>query len=176
MGIANAWKRTPRPWRPRRRGTFIGMPVLLLAAAIGAAGYYGFAARGGALPHSGKHNIERQYARFAACGSFTRNNCVIDGDTFVLDGEKIRIADIDAPEASGAQCASEAALARRATARLRELLNEGAFELHAYRSRDTDRYGRKLRVVLRDGSSIGDRLIAEGLARRWTGRRLPWCA
>jgi micrococcal nuclease len=152
------------------------MPVLLLAAAIGAAGYYGFAARGGALPHSGKHNIERQYARFAACGSFTRNNCVIDGDTFVLDGEKIRIADIDAPEASGAQCASEAALARRATARLRELLNEGAFELQAYRSRDTDRFGRKLRVVLRDGSSIGDKLIAEGLARRWTGRRLPWCA
>jgi micrococcal nuclease len=152
------------------------MPVLLLAAAIGAAGYYGFAARGGALPNFGWQTAHKQNARFNACGYLTRNNCVVDGDTFVLDGERIRIADIDAPETSGAQCASEAALAARATARLRELLNEGAFELQAYRSRDADRYGRKLRVVLRDGSSIGDKLIAEGLARRWTGRRLPWCA
>ena len=41
--------------------------------------------------------------------------------------------------------------------------------------RDTDRYGRKLRVVERDGVSLGETLVAEGLARRWEGRRRPWC-
>ena len=41
---------------------------------------------------------------------------------------------------------------------------------------DEDRYGRKLRVVVRDGWSLGETLVSEGLARRWTGRRLPWCA
>jgi len=55
------------------------------------------------------------------------------------------------------------------------LLNDGPFELQSFQSRDTDRYGRKLRIVIRDGVSIGERLVAEGLARRWTGRRMPWC-
>jgi endonuclease YncB( thermonuclease family) len=41
--------------------------------------------------------------------------------------------------------------------------------------RDEDRYGRKLRVVQRDGRSIADTLIAEGLARRWDGARRSWC-
>jgi len=99
---------------------------------------------------------------------------IIDGDTFWLEGEKIRVADIDTPELRG-RCAEEKALAVRATERMEALLNEGPFELHRV-GRDEDRYGRKLRVVTRDGRSLGDRLVAEGLARTWTGRREPWCA
>ena len=99
---------------------------------------------------------------------------IVDGDTFWLGGEKIRVADIDTPELRG-RCAEEKALAVRATDRMEALLNEGPFELHRV-GRDEDRYGRKLRVVTRDGRSLGDRLVAEGLARTWTGRREPWCA
>lgn len=99
---------------------------------------------------------------------------VIDGDTFDYEGERIRIADIDTPEVR-ARCDEEAELAARATDRLEELLSEGPFELESLSSRDEDRYGRKLRVVTRDGRSIGDRLVAEGLARTWSGRREPWC-
>jgi endonuclease YncB( thermonuclease family) len=54
------------------------------------------------------------------------------------------------------------------------LLAAGPFELRML-GRDVDRYGRKLRVVVRDGRSLGDQLVAEGLARTWTGRREPWC-
>lgn len=154
----------------RRRSALPNLWVLLLAAVVGAAGYYGFSHDGVARPR-----LDAKSQRFGTCGYLSRDNCVIDGDTFYLAGDKIRVADIDAPETGGAQCASEAALGARATSRLRELLNQGPFELRGYQSRDQDQYGRKLRIVMRDGRSLGDMLVAEGLARRWTGRRMPWC-
>lgn len=101
---------------------------------------------------------------------------VIDGDTFVYAGTRIRIADIDTPEVRG-RCPEESALAARATRRLNGLLAQGPFEFHSLPSgRDEDRYGRKLRIVTRGGQSLGDVLVAEGLARTWSGRREPWCA
>lgn len=111
---------------------------------------------------------------FVICES-VRDTCVVDGDTFWLEGTKIRIADIDTPEISEPKCASERALGEKAKHRLRELLNSGRFQLMAWENRDEDKYGRKLRVVMRDGRSIGDQLVSEGLARTWTGRRQPWC-
>ena len=112
--------------------------------------------------------------RFEVCG-ITRSTCVVDGDTFWLEGEKIRIADIDTPEISEPKCDSEYELGMKATYRLRDLLNEGAFEVRPIGNRDEDRFGRKLRVVVRGGRSLGDQLVSEGLARTWTGRREPWC-
>jgi endonuclease YncB( thermonuclease family) len=100
---------------------------------------------------------------------------VIDGDTFDYDGVRIRVADIDTPEVHG-RCTYETELAARATRRMRALLAAGPFELRPLASgRDEDRYGRKLRIVTRGGRSLGDQLVAEGLARTWTGRREPWC-
>ena len=34
---------------------------------------------------------------FTMCGSFRRDDCIVDGDTFHFGGETIRVADIDAP-------------------------------------------------------------------------------
>lgn len=99
---------------------------------------------------------------------------MVDGDTFWVDGEKIRIADIDAPETHQPRCVAEKALGDAATERLHALLNAGPFVL-ASTDRDTDRYGRKLRIVMRHGASIGEELVAEGLARAWDGARHPWC-
>ena len=112
---------------------------------------------------------------FGTCAGGARTNCVVDGDTFWMDGEKIRIADIDTPETHPSRCAAEAALGDRATVRLRVLLNDGPFALESI-DRDTDRYGRKLRIVTRGGASIGDTLVREGLARPYAGGRRPWCA
>ena len=113
--------------------------------------------------------------RFALCGGGPRTNCVVDGDTFWMAGEKIRIADIDTPETHPSRCALEAELGGRATRRLQALLNAGPVTL-VTAGRGTDRYGRQLRTVERGGVSLGDTLVEEGLARRWTGRRQPWCA
>ena len=39
----------------------------------------------------------------------------------------------------------------------------------------TDIYGRKLRILSRDGHSLGDVLVDEGLAHVWDGSRHSWC-
>lgn len=111
---------------------------------------------------------------FARCGLIKRD-CVVDGDTLYISGEKIRVADIDTPEISEPKCASEKALGEQATERFIELVNAGPFEMRAWQGRDEDKYGRKLRVLIRDGRSLGDILVGEGLARTWSGRRETWC-
>lgn len=112
---------------------------------------------------------------FERCESGIRINCIVDGDTLWNNGIKIRIADIDTPEISQPRCAAEKALGDGATARFMELVNAGPFEMQTWQGRDEDKYGRKLRVLVRDGRSIGDMLVSEGLARARTGRRQPWC-
>lgn len=123
------------------------------------------------LPRAETHAID---ANFHACSGPIRVTCVVDGDTFWLDGTKYRIADINTPEVSAPQCDREAQLGRRATERLTQLLNAGPFTLSPA-DRDEDRYGRKLRVVKRGGRSIGAQLVAEGLAEEWQGVRRDWC-
>ncbi|RIV75616.1 thermonuclease family protein [Pelagerythrobacter aerophilus] len=105
------------------------------------------------------------------CAPGPRDNCVVDGDTFWLAGEKVRIADIDAPELSG-ECPSEKARARQARDRLLAILNAAPFEIHR---QGEDRYGRTLAIVVNARGSVGDQLVAEGLARTWSGRREVWC-
>ena len=110
-------------------------------------------------------------AALTICAPGPRDHCVHDGDTVWFHGEKIRISDIDTPELNG-QCDFERKLAVRARNRLVELLNAGPFEISRSGS---DRYGRSLAVLHRSGRSIGGQLVAEGLARTWSGRREPWC-
>lgn len=111
---------------------------------------------------------------FGLCPTGGGKNCVVDGDTIWVNGIKVRILDIDAPETHPPRCALEADLGARATRRLAQLLNSGPFQLVAG-ERDADRYGRKLRRIVRGGQSLGDQLVREGLARRYEGGRRPWC-
>ena len=115
-------------------------------------------------------------ASFALCAGHARQTCVVDGDTLWFEGTKIRVADIDAPEVSRPGCAAEAQMGAAATARFMALLNAGPFTLAPDpASPDTDRYGRALRLVTRDGASLGAVLVDEGLAERWGGPRVEWC-
>jgi endonuclease YncB( thermonuclease family) len=111
---------------------------------------------------------------FSFCHTGGGINCVVDGDTFWMEGSKIRLADIDAPETHPSRCQKEAELGAQATERLQQLLNSGPVELLAV-DRDTDRYGRNLRIAMVDGKSVGKVLFEEQLVRQWNGRREPWC-
>lgn len=113
-------------------------------------------------------------AGFALCDGPIRANCVVDGDTFWFRGEKIRIADIDAPEISEPACPAEGQAGEMSRDRLLAMLNDSRFSLTAG-WRDEDRYGRKLRIVSRSGRSLGERLVEEGLARRWNSPDFGWC-
>lgn len=97
----------------------------------------------------------------------------IDGDTIRCPGipQRIRIADIDTPELR-ARCPAEAALARRARDRLAELLRGGEVRLIGTRR---DRYGRHLREVWVGRMNVGRRMVLEGHARVYRGRRESWC-
>ena len=127
------------------------------------------------LVSASQPGADRERATFGPCGEGKRVTCVVDGDTFWYRGTKIRIADINAPEVSHPGCESEAQRGAAATRRLTELLNAGAFSLEV-EGRETDRYGRALRVVTRNGRSLGTVLEREGLAEHWKGRRGDWCA
>jgi len=122
---------------------------------------------------AGPGDVER--ARFTRCAPRWRPDCVVDGDTIHYHGEKIRIADINAPEVSEPQCDYELDLGEKATDRMLGLLNEGPFSLKPLPDRDEDVYGRKLRTIMRGGHSLGEVLVAEGLAERWVGFRRDWC-
>jgi micrococcal nuclease len=100
----------------------------------------------------------------------------IDGDTIINPaGEMIRIANIDTAEIEG-RCESERALAQKAKAATQSALDRaGSVTLRPY-ERSRDRHGRTLAYVLVDGRDLGELLVAQGLARRWTGRRQSWCS
>lgn len=107
---------------------------------------------------------------------------VIDGDTFVMDGETIRIANIDTPETPPrSRCPAEALLAQQATDGLRAVMlgepgEEGLGGPYTLHREGPDRYGRTLATVSAIfGEDVGEEMIRRGLAVRWSGRRADWC-
>lgn len=148
--------------------------VLLAAPLIGIGIAWMWQAAPADIPAFQEPVVEQYQLRLERCSGPVRTTCVVDGDTFWLEGTKIRIADINTPEVSSSQCGAELALGERATDRLVALLNEGGFSLETV-DRDEDSFGRKLRIVTRNGESLGSILVSEGLAEPWTGSRRSWC-
>lgn len=161
-----------RPAR-RRRGV-MDTPWVAVAAFLALGGVY-LLLNPDALPPL-RESATSGRSVFTICGEVSSPNCVVDGDTLRYGGERIRLADINAPEVFSPQCDQEAWLGRRATRRLQELVNAGPFEIASSGLRDEDRYGRKLRLLKRDGRSLGDILVFEGLAHPWRGHKEDWCA
>ena len=101
--------------------------------------------------------------------------CVLDGGTILYAGRKVRLADIDAPAIADARCDAERSRGGDAKLRLREILNEGDVTLASAKNGSARRAGAVPHLVLRNGQSIGQRLVKEGFARPWTGRHQSWC-
>jgi len=152
----------------RRRARGSGLPLssfvaVGLIAVMAAAGYVMLNDRIEDLPRS---VTQVTNTTFAVCGAPPHRDCVIDGDTFYLGTQSIRLVDVDAPEIGEPRCAAEAELGAEAARRLQALLNAGPFEVRATSTRDFDQYDRLLRSAVRDGQSLGAVLADEGLARR----------
>ena len=86
---------------------------------------------------------------------------IIDGDTFALGSERVRILNIDAPETRGSRCERELVLGLKAKERLAGLLRTRSVAI----ARDgEDRYHRTLARVSVGGLDVGSILLGEGLA------------
>jgi len=91
---------------------------------------------------------------------------VVDGDTLVLaSGQRVRLVQLDAPEAGG----SRECYGTEAAAALRALLPRGTQVRLARDPRldDRDAYGRLLRYVFKGSLNVNLRLVAGGAATVW---------
>ena len=99
---------------------------------------------------------------------------VIDGDTIDIGGERYRQVGYDTPETYRAECDSEKQRGDQATARLRSLVDL-ASEITLDVQKRRDKYGRWLGALSTSGEDVGDILVREGLARRFSGgQRQSW--
>lgn len=119
-------------------------------------------------------DAEAQSQEFKYCSNSKRVTCVVDGDTIWLNGEKLRLKDFDTPEPRTNVCGGnfEKELAKKASARLMELLNSNSWTMEKF---GKDRYGRTLTTIRIDGVDVGDILIKEKLARAWPDGHEFWC-
>jgi endonuclease YncB( thermonuclease family) len=112
----------------------------------------------------------------SASAATGRVRYVTDGDTFRLEsGERIRIANIDAPEthAGQAKCRAELALGLAATKRARALLDHQTVTF----TRVGRSYNRTVARVTFDGHDLGQTLVAMGVAKPWPHHKPKpdWC-
>lgn len=112
---------------------------------------------------------------FSAVACSPQKVVVLDGDTFIVQGERVRVEGINAPELKG-KCREENVRALRARSRLIELFEAAKIDIER---NGFDRYRRTLASVSVGGSAVGDVLMREGLARKWVqrhkGQQEPWC-
>ncbi|MCF6367517.1 hypothetical protein [Rhizobium halophilum] len=116
----------------------------------------------------------RHQTKFFLCGTAKQDDCVIAADRFMLKGETIRIAGIEVPDIKKPRCEAERIKASDAKLRVRAFLDSGPFDIIAASAGDEDSGGHKIRAIMRNGVSLSDVLVREGLARR-PGSSGGWC-
>jgi endonuclease YncB( thermonuclease family) len=88
---------------------------------------------------------------------------VVDGDTVVIRGERIRIAHIDAPEAGQVHLGTGADAGRAAAAALRRFLDEAQDRIEVLPI-ETDAYGRTVAMLRIGPYDVGLTLVKMGMA------------
>jgi micrococcal nuclease len=112
-------------------------------------------------------------AALPLCGGSPRLNCIVDGDTLWLAGEKIRLQGIDTAEIHNPKCPdlNPLPIAYQARDRLAQIVRG---QITVERSGELS-FDRTVATVLADGRDVGATLLAEGLARRYVANAPPWC-
>ena len=98
----------------------------------------------------------------------------LDGDTIKCNGRSIRIKGLDAAELFKPTCSAELEVARRAKARLAELLPR--LDFLPRKTGSAGGYGRWQTDLSVNGVNVAEILIGEGLAvRSTTHKNHDWC-
>jgi hypothetical protein len=101
---------------------------------------------------------------------------VLGGDSLIIDGQHIRLANAFAPQTiPDARCWSEAVAAKFAIQRVKDWMRSArTIQIEPTGERDT--YNRAIARVSLDGVDIGDQLFHEGLAGQPATGRFEWCS
>jgi len=115
---------------------------------------------------------DAQARQFGQCYNGGQN-CVVDGNTIYVAGEKIEIAGVEAPQIQDARCSNERDSGIDTATRLAELLNGGRVTVgRTFR----DPYGREVRGVQVNGEDLAQKMIGLGLAHPYYGAKQGWCS
>ena len=136
------------------------------------------------VPKTVLRDIAREAGRYAKQTTMVTTAgqiYVYDGDTIKIDGQRMRLLDVDTPEISKPRCSYEEKVGYEARDSLRELVGQ-AGTVEIIDSGTNDKYGRNLIHVEVDGRDAGRILLNEGLALRyrggsaaWNERKRHWC-
>ena len=110
-------------------------------------------------------------AEFQQCYSSDGANCVIDGDTIYVAGEKLAIAGIVAPRIQGARCEDERNQGITAAVQLADLLNSGKVTVGPLVREPDGQVRNKVEV---GGNDLATAMIGTGMARDY-GNSAGWC-
>jgi endonuclease YncB( thermonuclease family) len=88
---------------------------------------------------------------------------VIDGDTVIIKGQRLRLFGIDAPESAqtGRRLGLQIAIGKQATEKLKHLIDGERIGCHI---KSQDRYGRKVAILYLDQLDINEWLVQQGQA------------
>lgn len=104
----------------------------------------------------------------------------VDGDSGTIDGERFRLADVDAPETRNADCSAERVLGEKAKNYVRNLTQRG--DILVTGDYGAERYGRRVIDLSINGEDVSSALIEKRYLQSWAhlnGRALEakpdWC-
>ena len=152
------------PPSPERETFFAMVGIVLIAAALVALVL-------GALAAIRQHSEAADVPAFGQCYNHPGADCVVDGDTIYLGGERLELA-VDAPEIREAQCPNERRRGIEAATRLAALLNKGPVTVTAT---ETGPGGEVLSHVEVNGADVGGAMFSAGLAQQFRSDTNSWC-
>lgn len=111
-------------------------------------------------------------AQFGQCYDAEGSNCVLDGDTIYVQGQKTDIAGLTAPRIQGAKCDDERSRGIDAAVRLASLLNGGKVSIGPSVREPDGQLRQKVEV---GGNDVAPAMIGAGMARDY-GNSDGWCS
>ena len=117
-------------------------------------------------------NAAARAAQFGQCYDAQGSNCVLDGDTIYVEGQKIEIAGLKAPKIQGAQCDEERTRGIDAAVRLASLLNSGKVSVGPSVREPDGQLRQKVEI---GGNDVASAMIGAGVARDY-GNSNGWCS
>lgn len=110
-------------------------------------------------------------ATFNPCGKDKASACVLSGRDFSYADKHYHLADVRVPDGQFPACDAELQLAGRAEKTFMSILNGGSFDMLP----DPTDSDPNARILMRDGVSFGQIMIAKGVAQPWAPQPYNWC-